>query len=69
MLRRQTEFSVGQRIRKRSRGGGIWEIMGIHKDPSGAVHIEMFSMDDPNTRRTLSRFALSDPEQFELVSI
>lgn len=68
MLRRQTEFAVGQRLRKRSRGGGVWEIMAIHKDPSGAIHVEMFKLGDPNTRRTLSRFTLADPEQFELVS-
>lgn len=68
MLRRQIEFAVGQRIRKKAKGGGVWEIMAIRKDPSGAVHIEMFNITDPNTRRTLSRAALSDNDQFELLS-
>lgn len=69
MLRRQVEFAVGQRIRKRNRGGGTWEIMAIRQDPqTGAVHVEMFNVEDPNTRRTFSNVALSDPDQFEIVS-
>ena len=68
MLRRSIEFAVGQRVRKKAKGGGVWEIMAIRKDASGAVHIEMFNVMDPNTRRTLSRVALSDGDQFELLS-
>ncbi len=68
MLRKQVEFSVGQRLRKKMRGGGTWEIMAIRKDPSGAVHVEMFNVVDKNTRRTLSSSVLADPDQFEVIS-
>ncbi len=68
MLKRQTGFAVGQRLRKKARGGGVWEIMAIRKDKSGAINVEMFRVDDVSTRRTLSAYVLSDPEQFEIVS-
>lgn len=68
MLKRQTGFAVGQRVRKKARGGGVWEIMAIRKDKNGAINIEMFRVDEITTRRTLSAYVLSDPEQFELVS-
>ncbi len=68
MLKRQTGFAIGQRVRKKARGGGVWEIMAIRKDKNGAINIEMFKIDEPTTRRTLSAYVLSDTEQFEIVS-
>ena len=68
MLKRQTGFAIGQRVRKKARGGGVWEIMAIRKDKNGAINIEMFKIDEPTTSRTLSAYVLSDTEQFEIVS-
>ncbi len=68
MLRRSIEFAVGQHIRKKTSGGGTWQIMALRKDQGGVVNIEMFNVNDPNTRRTLSQYALSDSTQFEIVT-
>lgn len=67
-MRRKREVIVGQRFRKLSPCGGIWEVVSVRKDGLGAAHAQMRRSDDPKTLKTLAFVALLDPDQFEWVA-
>ena len=64
MQRRARDIIEGQRYRKIGAGGGLWEVIAIGSDASGAMHARMQSIDEPKTFRTFAIGALADPRSF-----
>jgi hypothetical protein len=67
MQRRSRDITEGQRYRKIGAGGGLWEVIAVGSDPSGAVHARMRSIDEPKTFRTFAIGALADPSSFHVI--
>ncbi len=67
MPRRTREIAVGQRYRKAGQAGGVWEVVAVRTDASGAVHAHLQSIDEPTTFRTFAIGALADTRNFQLV--
>jgi hypothetical protein len=67
MPRRTREIVHGQHYRKVGPAGGVWEIVALHTDASGAVHAKMRRIDEPKTYRTFAIGALTDPRNFQFV--
>ena len=59
--RAQTEALVGQRFRH---GSGVWEVVRISSVPNTAPHVELFKVEDPTERKTISVSALLDGDDF-----
>jgi len=47
--------------------GGVWEVVALHTDASGAVHAKLCRTDDPKTFRTFAIGALADTRSFQFV--
>jgi hypothetical protein len=47
--------------------GGVWEVVALHTDASGAVHAKLCRTDDPKTFRTFATGALTDTRSFQFV--
>ena len=67
MPRRAHEIVQGQHYRKVGPAGGVWEIVALHTDASGAVHAKMVRVDEPETFRTFAIGALADTRNFQFV--
>ncbi len=67
MQRRTREIVQGQRYRKIGAGGGMWEVVAVRADESGAIHARMRSIDEPKTFRTFAIGALADTRNFHVV--
>ena len=67
MQRRAREIVQGQRYRKIGAGGGMWEVVAVRTDASGATHARMLSIEEPTTFRTFAIGALSDTRNFHIV--
>jgi hypothetical protein len=67
MPRWTREIVQGQHFRKAGPAGGVWEVVALHTDASGAVHAKMVRVDDPKTFRTFSIGALADTRNFQCV--
>jgi len=68
MARRTREIAEGQHYRKAGPAGGVWEVIALHTDASGAVHAKLRSLADLKTYRTFAIGALADPRNFQLVN-
>lgn len=64
---RRVDIVPGQLFRKLDSTGHIYEVMSLHNDPLGNVHVQMRRRDEPSTRRTLASSVVLDPDSFELV--
>lgn len=64
-MSRRKEIVSGQIFRRIGGGGGVWRVLAVRKDGSGAPHAMMCRDDDPNTLKTLSIYALQDGSQFQ----
>jgi hypothetical protein len=67
MQRRTREIVQGQRYRKIGAGGGLWEVVAVRTDASGAIHARMQSIEEPKTFRTFAIGALADMRNFHIV--
>jgi hypothetical protein len=67
MRRRLREVTEGQWFRKRSPGGGTWEVVAIRRDAIGALHAQIRRADDRSTYKTLAAVALLNHHEYELV--
>jgi hypothetical protein len=67
MQRRAREIAPGQRYRKIGPGGGIWEVVAVRTDASGATHARLRSIDDAKSFRTFAIGALADHRNFQPV--
>ena len=67
MPRRTREIVQGQHYRKVGPAGGVWEVVALHTDASGAVHAKLCRADDPKTFRTFAIGALADTRSFQFV--
>jgi hypothetical protein len=67
MFGRRTEVVTGQFYRKMDATGYVFEVIGVRRDPLGAMHVQMRRRDEPSTRRTLAADILMDPNEFELI--
>jgi hypothetical protein len=67
MPRRTHEIVQGQHYRKVGPAGGVWEVVALHTDASGAVHAKLCRTDDPKTFRTFAIGALADTRSFQFV--
>jgi hypothetical protein len=67
MARRVRDIAEGQHYRKAGPAGGIWEVVAVRTDASGAVHAKMRSVEDNRTYRTFAIGALADTRNFQFV--
>ncbi len=67
MPRRTRDIVQGQHYRKVGPAGGVWEVVALHTDASGATHAKMRRVDDPKTFRTFAVGALADARNFQFV--
>jgi hypothetical protein len=64
MQRRTREIAPGQSYRKVAKGGGLWEVVSVRTDESGATHARLKSLSDPGTFRTFAIEAVLDMRNF-----
>jgi hypothetical protein len=67
MARRTREIAEGQHFRKVGPAGGVWEVIALHTDASGAVHAKLRNVDEVKTFRTFAIGALADPRNFQFI--
>ena len=67
MQRRLREIVEGQRFQKVAPGGGVWEVVAVRTDASGARHARMRSLNEPTTFRTFAIEAVLDTRNFRIL--
>jgi len=67
MQRRKNDIAEGQRYQKAGSGGGMWEVVAVRTDASGATHARLRSLNEPKTFRTFGIDALYDTRNFRPV--
>jgi hypothetical protein len=62
------KIEVGQRFKKTSPPGTVWEVIAEVSDLGGIRHLRVRDLDDPTTVKLLSEYILSNERLYRLVS-